>query len=166
MVEGDALVGEIAAGRGQPAPRPRGSSGDRTSLDTRFSLNMVLPWPNPGTALPALHPPWSRGPSHAIVALVACNLLLSRALNGYTTLEDYYTSVQLEVLIMTFFDKHSLDHADPFYFDEYNMIDHVITTVRRLYGITGAVGLLAGLALLFWPVKTLVVLTVVLGIYL
>lgn len=30
---------------------------------------------------------------------------------------------------MTFFDKHSLDHADPFYFDEYNMIDHVITTV-------------------------------------
>ena len=66
---------------------------------------------------------------------------------------------------MTFFDKHSLDHADPFYFDEYNMIDHVITTVRRLYGITGAVGLLAGLALLFWPVKTLVVLTVVLGIY-
>lgn len=66
---------------------------------------------------------------------------------------------------MTFFDKHSLDHTDPFYFDEYNMIDHVITTVRRLYGITGAVGLLAGLALLFWPVKTLVVLTVVLGIY-
>lgn len=66
---------------------------------------------------------------------------------------------------MAFFEKHSLDHTDPFYFDEYGMVDHVVATVRRLYGITGAVGLLAGLALLFWPVKTLVVLTVILGVY-
>lgn len=66
---------------------------------------------------------------------------------------------------MTLFNQDPLGHGDPFYFDERGMLDHVVGTVRRLYGITGAVGLVAGLALLFWPVKTLVVLTVILGIY-
>lgn len=54
---------------------------------------------------------------------------------------------------------------DPFCFDEFGMIDRGVKAVRFLYGATGAVGLIAGLALLFWPVKTLIVLAMVLGAY-
>lgn len=62
---------------------------------------------------------------------------------------------------------NEFDHTglDPFIFDERSMIDRGIKTVRWIYGVTGVMGLLAGAALLFWPVKTMVVLTVVLGVY-
>lgn len=66
---------------------------------------------------------------------------------------------------MTRFEEFDRNGIDPFFFDEQGMVARAVKTVRGLYGITGAAGLLAGIALLFWPVKTLVVLTVVLGVY-
>ena len=45
------------------------------------------------------------------------------------------------------------------------MIDRGVKAIRFLYGVTGAVGLIGGAALLIWPVKTLVVLAVILGAY-
>ena len=50
-------------------------------------------------------------------------------------------------------------------FDEKSMEGKVIKAVRWLYAITGAIALLAGIALLFAPAKTLVFLTTVLGFY-
>lgn len=66
---------------------------------------------------------------------------------------------------MAHFNEFDRTGLDPFIFDERSMIDRGIKTVRWIYGVTGVMGLLAGAALLFWPVKTMVVLTVVLGVY-
>ena len=60
-------------------------------------------------------------------------------------------------------DEH---RVSPFGFDERSMIDRAIKGVRGMYGVTGAIALIAGLALLFAPGKTLVFLTIVLGAYL
>ncbi len=66
---------------------------------------------------------------------------------------------------MAYFNEFDPTGHDPFIFDERGMIDRGIKTVRWIYGVTGVMGLLTGAALLFWPVKTMVVLTVVLGVY-
>ena len=50
-------------------------------------------------------------------------------------------------------------------FDEQSMEGKAIKAVRWLYAITGVIALLAGIALLFAPAKTLVFLTTVLGFY-
>ncbi len=50
-------------------------------------------------------------------------------------------------------------------FDEKSMEGKAIKAVRWLYAITGVIALLAGIALLFAPAKTLVFLTTVLGFY-
>ena len=50
-------------------------------------------------------------------------------------------------------------------FDEESMEGKAIKAVRWLYAITGVIALLAGIALLFAPAKTLVFLTTVLGFY-
>lgn len=54
---------------------------------------------------------------------------------------------------------------DPFNFDERGMVQRGISAVRGLYGTTGAVALIAGIALLLWPTRTLMALAVVLGAY-
>ena len=64
-----------------------------------------------------------------------------------------------------FIDDEGERHIDPFCFDEFGMIDRGVKTIRFLYGVTGVVGLIGGAALLIWPVKTLVVLAVILGAY-
>lgn len=64
-----------------------------------------------------------------------------------------------------YIDDEGKRHIDPFCFDEFGMIDRGVKTVRFLYAITGAIGLVAGIALLCCPVKTLVVLAVILGAY-
>lgn len=64
-----------------------------------------------------------------------------------------------------FIDDEGERHIDPFCFDEFGMIDRGVKAIRFLYGVTGAVGLIGGAALLIWPVKTLVVLAVILGAY-
>lgn len=64
-----------------------------------------------------------------------------------------------------FIDDEGKRHIDPFCFDEFGMIDQGVRAIKFLYGVTGAVGLVAGIALLCWPVKTLVVLAVILGAY-
>lgn len=64
-----------------------------------------------------------------------------------------------------FIDDEGERHIDPFRFDEFGMIDRGVKAIRFLYGVTGAVGLIGGAALLIWPVKTLVVLAVILGAY-
>ena len=64
-----------------------------------------------------------------------------------------------------FIDNEGERHIDPFCFDEFGMIDRGIKAIRFLYGVTGVVGLIGGAALLIWPVKTLVVLAVILGAY-
>ena len=50
-------------------------------------------------------------------------------------------------------------------FDEKSMEGKAIKAVRWIYAITGVIALLAGIALLFAPAKTLVFLTTVLGFY-
>ena len=50
-------------------------------------------------------------------------------------------------------------------FDEKSMAGKAIKAVRWIYAITGVIALLAGIALLFAPAKTLVFLTTVLGFY-
>ena len=50
-------------------------------------------------------------------------------------------------------------------FDEESMEGKAIKAVRWIYAITGVIALLAGIALLFAPAKTLVFLTTVLGFY-
>ncbi len=64
-----------------------------------------------------------------------------------------------------YIDDEGIRHADPLCFDEFGMIDRGVKAIKLLYGITGAVGLIAGLALLFSPIKTLMVLATILGIY-
>lgn len=64
-----------------------------------------------------------------------------------------------------FIDNEGERHIDPFCFDEFGMIDRGVKAIRFLYGVTGVVGLIGGGALLIWPVKTLVVLAVILGAY-
>lgn len=64
-----------------------------------------------------------------------------------------------------FIDDEGGRHIDPFCFDEFGMIDRGVKAIRFLYGVTGVVGLIGGAALLIWPVKTLVVLAVILGAY-
>lgn len=64
-----------------------------------------------------------------------------------------------------YIDDGGIRHADPLCFDEFGMIDRGVKAIKLLYGITGAVGLIAGLALLFSPIKTLMVLASILGIY-
>lgn len=64
-----------------------------------------------------------------------------------------------------FIDDEGERHIDPFCFDERGMIDRGVKAIRFLYGVTGVVGLIGGAALLIWPVKTLVVLAVILGAY-
>lgn len=64
-----------------------------------------------------------------------------------------------------FIDEDGERHIDPLCFDEFGMIDRGVKAIRLLYGITGAVGLVSGIALLLSPVKTLVVLATVIGIY-
>ena len=64
-----------------------------------------------------------------------------------------------------FIDDEGERHIDPFCFDEFGMIDRGVKAIRFLYGVTGVVGLIGGAALLIWPVKTLVVLAVILGAY-
>lgn len=64
-----------------------------------------------------------------------------------------------------FLDSEGERIADPFRFDEDSLLDQGIKTIRGLYGVIGIAGIVAGLALLFWPIKTLSVLAVVLSVY-
>ncbi len=64
-----------------------------------------------------------------------------------------------------YIDDEGIRHTDPLCFDEFGMIERGVKAIKLLYGITGAVGLIAGLALLFSPIKTLMVLATILGIY-
>lgn len=64
-----------------------------------------------------------------------------------------------------FFDNEGNRIIDPFCFDELSMIDRGVKAIRFMYGITGAIGLVAGLALLFWPARTLIVLAIIIGAY-
>ena len=50
-----------------------------------------------------------------------------------------------------YIDDEGIRHTDPLCFDEFGMIDRGVKAIKLLYGITGAVGLIAGLALLFSP---------------
>ena len=52
-----------------------------------------------------------------------------------------------------------------FGFDEKSMAGKAIKAVRWIYAATGVIALIAGIALLFAPAKTLVFLTTVLGFY-
>lgn len=54
---------------------------------------------------------------------------------------------------------------DPFRLIVEDMAGGTLKTIRVLLGIMGALAVVLGLALLLWPDKTLIVLTVVLGIY-
>ena len=54
---------------------------------------------------------------------------------------------------------------DPFNFNERGMVQRGISAVRGLYGTTGAVALIAGIALLISPTRTLMALAIVLGAY-
>lgn len=53
-----------------------------------------------------------------------------------------------------------------FGFDEKSMAGKAIKAVRWIYAITGVIALIAGIALLFAPAKSLIFLTTVLGFYL
>ena len=61
------------------------------------------------------------------------------------------------------------DPTDPtmheFSLDARHMTRSAINAVRTALGISGAVGLILGIVLLFWPEKTIAVLAVFLGIY-
>ena len=61
--------------------------------------------------------------------------------------------------------KNDGKQSSAFGFDEKSMEGKAIKAVRWLYAITGAIALIAGIALLFAPAKTLVFLTTVLGFY-
>ncbi len=55
--------------------------------------------------------------------------------------------------------------SSQFGFDEKSMAGKAVKAVRWIYAITGVVALIAGIALLFAPAKSLVFLTTVLGFY-
>ena len=61
------------------------------------------------------------------------------------------------------------DPTDPmlheFSLDARHMTRSAINAIRTALGISGAVGLILGIVLLFWPEKTIAVLAVFLGIY-
>ena len=61
--------------------------------------------------------------------------------------------------------KNDDQQSSQFGFDEKSMAGKAIKAVRWIYAITGVIALLAGIALLFAPAKTLVFLTTVLGFY-
>ena len=61
--------------------------------------------------------------------------------------------------------KNEDQKSSQFGFDERSMAGKAIKAVRWIYAITGVVALIAGIALLFAPAKTLVFLTTVLGAY-
>ena len=59
---------------------------------------------------------------------------------------------------MSFFAAYTLDSAD--------LSKSAINTVRTTLGISGVVSLLVGILITFWPKESLLVITVILGIYL
>ncbi len=59
---------------------------------------------------------------------------------------------------MSFFAAYTLDSAD--------LSKSAINTVRTTLGISGVISLLVGILITFWPKESLVVITVILGIYL
>ena len=61
--------------------------------------------------------------------------------------------------------KNDDQQSNLFGFDEKSMAGKAIKAVRWIYAITGVIALLAGIALLFAPAKSLVFLTTVLGFY-
>ena len=61
--------------------------------------------------------------------------------------------------------KNDDQKSSQFGFDEKSMAGKAVKAVRWIYAITGVVALIAGIALLFAPAKSLVFLTTVLGIY-
>lgn len=61
--------------------------------------------------------------------------------------------------------KNDGKQSNLFGFDENSMEGKAIKAVRWIYAVTGVIALLAGIALLFAPAKTLVFLTTVLGFY-
>lgn len=61
--------------------------------------------------------------------------------------------------------KNDDQKSSQFGFDEKSMAGKAVKAVRWIYAITGVIALLAGIALLFAPAKTLVFLTTVLGFY-
>lgn len=56
-------------------------------------------------------------------------------------------------------------HMNPFKLVESWLPEQAKRTIRVVYGVVGLAAVVLGLALLFWPGKTLVVFTVALGIY-
>lgn len=61
--------------------------------------------------------------------------------------------------------KNDDQKSSQFGFDEKSMAGKAVKAVRWIYAITGVVALLAGIALLFAPAKSLIFLTTVLGFY-
>ena len=61
--------------------------------------------------------------------------------------------------------KNDDKQSNAFGFDEKSMAGKAIKAVRWIYAATGVIALLAGIALLFAPAKSLVFLTTVLGFY-
>ena len=61
--------------------------------------------------------------------------------------------------------KNDDQKSSQFGFDEKSMAGKAVKAVRWIYAITGVVALLAGIALLFAPAKSLIFLTTVLGCY-
>ena len=61
--------------------------------------------------------------------------------------------------------KNDDQQSNLFGFDEKSMAGKAIKAVRWIYAVTGVIALLAGIALLFAPAKSLVFLTTVLGFY-
>ena len=65
-------------------------------------------------------------------------------------------------IIMGIF-KNDDQKSSQFGFDEKSMAGKAVKAVRWIYAITGVLALIAGIALLFAPAKSLVFLTTVLG---
>ena len=61
--------------------------------------------------------------------------------------------------------KNDDQQSNLFGFDEKSMAGKAIKAVRWIYAITGVIALIAGIALLFAPAKSLIFLTTVLGVY-
>ena len=61
--------------------------------------------------------------------------------------------------------KNDDQKSSQFGFDEKSMAGKAVKAVRWIYAITGVLALVAGIALLFAPAKSLVFLTTVLGFY-
>lgn len=62
--------------------------------------------------------------------------------------------------------KNDDQQSNLFGFDEKSMAGKAIKAVRWIYAVTGVIALLAGIALLFAPAKSLVFLTTVPGLLL